>query len=105
MKRFGIGPKTKAVINFVCFALSLLLLIYNISIVGFFYLIIAYGEQQGLLIYSLISVAGIFLVIIPLVFRMAKQKFYHYTLVATHLVAAVLPFLIQRISGLIGGLL
>lgn len=105
MKKFSIGPKTKTVINFICFALSLLLLIYNISIVGFFYLLVTYGEEKGTLIYSLISVIGIFLVVIPLVFRMAKQKFYHYTLIATHLFAAFLPMLMQRMSGIFNGVL
>ncbi|WP_417898856.1 hypothetical protein ABN702_00050 [Bacillus haimaensis] len=105
MGKIKIGPKTKAIINFVCFALSLLLLIYNISIVGFFYLLVTYGEEKGTLIYSLISVTGIFLVVIPLVFRMAKQRFYHYTLIATHLLAAFLPMVMQRMSGIFNGIL
>ncbi|MBM7618409.1 hypothetical protein JOC95_000251 [Bacillus tianshenii] len=105
MEKFRIGPKSKAVINFICFALSLLLLIYNISIVGFFYLLVTYGEEKGMLIYSLISLTGIFLVVIPLVFRMAKQKFYHYTLIATHLLAALLPMLMQKMSGVFNGIL
>lgn len=105
MEKFRIGPKTKAVINFICFALSLILLIYNISIVGFFYLLITYGEEKGALIYSLISLTGIFLVVIPLVFRMAKQKFYHYTLIATHLLAALLPMMMQNMTGLFKGIL
>ncbi|WP_078378860.1 hypothetical protein [Sutcliffiella halmapala] len=105
MKKISLGPRTKRVLNFICFALSFLLLIYNISIIGFFYLMVTYGEQKGNLIYSLISVLGIFVIIIPLVFRMAKQKFYHYTLIGTHLIAAFLPFVMQLMSRLIGKVL
>jgi len=105
MGKIRIGSKTKAVINFICFALSLLLLIYNISIVGFFYLLVTYGEEKGTLIYSLVSLTGIFLVVIPLVFRMAKQKYYHYTLIATHLLAVFLPMLMQGMSSIFNGIL
>jgi hypothetical protein len=100
MKKFRIGPGTKKVINFICFALSLLLLLYNISIIGFFYLLAVYGEEQGTLLYSLISVGGILLVVIPLVFQMAEHKYYHYTLIAVHLAAAILPFVMRNMSGL-----
>ncbi|TYS69837.1 hypothetical protein FZC76_06305 [Sutcliffiella horikoshii] len=98
MSKIDWWPKIKRFINFICFTLSLLLLIYNISIVGFFYLLITFGEAQGSMIYSLLSVTGIFLVIIPLVFRMAKYKFYHFTLIGLHFVAAFLPMFMKNMS-------
>lgn len=75
MGKFTLGPRMKGFLNFIFFALSLLLLIYNISIVGFFYLLVTYGEADGTLYYSLISVTGIVLILIPLVFRLAKISF------------------------------
>ncbi|ART78094.1 hypothetical protein B4U37_19530 [Sutcliffiella horikoshii] len=89
----------KRTANFICFALSLILLIYNISIVGFFYLLVTYGETQGTMIYSLISVAGILLVIIPLVFKLARFKFYYFALIGLHFFAAFLPILMRNLSG------
>ncbi len=89
----------KSFTNFICFALALLFLLYNISIVGFFYLIVTYGEGQGAMIYSMISVAGILLVVIPLVFRLAKSRFYHFALIGLHLIAAFLPIIMKNLSG------
>ncbi|MGD6776430.1 hypothetical protein [Sutcliffiella horikoshii] len=89
----------KSTANFICFALSLILLIYNISIVGFFYLLVTYGETQGTMIYSLISVAGILLVIIPLVFKLARFKFYYFALIGLHFFAAFLPIFMRNMSG------
>ncbi len=99
MKSIEWWPKIKSSINFICFALSLLLLFYNISIIGFFYLLVAYGEAQGTMIYSMISVTGILLVVIPLVFRMAKSTFYHFALIGLHFIAAFLPIIMKNISG------
>lgn len=92
-------PKIKGFINFICFTLSLLLLIYNISIIGFFYLLVTFGETQGTMIYSLISVAGILLIIIPLVFRFATYKFYYFALIGLHFLAAFLPIFMKNMSG------
>lgn len=89
----------KNVTNFICFALSLIFLIYNISIVGFFYLLVTYGETQGTMIYSLISVVGILLVIIPLVFKLAKVKFYYFALIGLHFMAALLPIFMKNMGG------
>ncbi|KMJ59042.1 hypothetical protein AB685_08200 [Bacillus sp. LL01] len=105
MKSIEWWPKIKIFINSVCFALSLLLLLYNISIVGFFYLLVTYGESQGTMIYSLLSVAGILLVMIPLVFRMAEKKFYHFALIGLHFLAAFLPILMKNMNGVFDRLL
>lgn len=105
MKSIDWRSKTKNFINIICFALSLLLLFYNISIVGFFYLLVTFGEAQGAMIYSMISVAGILLVIIPLVFRLAKYKFYHFALIGLHFIAAFLPIFMKNMSGVFDNLL
>ncbi|MCG1021550.1 hypothetical protein [Sutcliffiella horikoshii] len=99
MKSIDWRSKIKSFTNIMCFILSLLLLIYNISIVGFFYLLMTFGEAQGVMIYSMISVAGILLVVIPLVFRLAKSKFYYFALIGLHLIAAFLPIIMKNISG------
>ncbi|CAG9621388.1 hypothetical protein [Sutcliffiella rhizosphaerae] len=98
MGKFTLGPKMRKFINFIFFSLSLLFLIYNISIIGFFYLLITFGESQGTLIYSLISVAGLFLVLVPLVFRLTTQRFYHFALLVLHLFASLLPFIMKNMS-------
>ncbi|MEA3320567.1 MAG: hypothetical protein U9Q88_11100 [Bacillota bacterium] len=95
----------KRTANFICFALSLIFLIYNISIVGFFYLLVTFGETQGTMIYSLISVAGILLVIIPLVFKLAKYKFYYFALIGLHFMAALLPIVMKNMSSVFGKIL
>ncbi|NLP52730.1 hypothetical protein [Bacillus sp. RO1] len=105
MKKIDWQSIFKRFINFICFALSLLFLIYNISIVGFFYLLVTYGEAQGTMIYSMISVAGILLVIIPLVFKLAKVKFYYFALLCLHFIAAFLPIMMRNMSGVFGKLL
>ncbi|WP_339147905.1 MULTISPECIES: hypothetical protein [unclassified Sutcliffiella] len=99
MKSIDWRSKIKSFSNFICFALSFLFLLYNISIVGFFYLLMTFGEAQGTMIYSMISVAGILLVVIPLVFRLTKSKFYHFALIGLHLIAAFLPIIMKNISG------
>lgn len=100
MKNIDWKSILKNTANFICFALSLLFLIYNISIVGFFYLLVTYGETQGTMIYSLISVAGILLVIIPLVFKLARFKFYYFALIGLHFIAAFLPIFMKNLGGM-----
>jgi hypothetical protein len=58
-----------------------------------------FGEAQGTMIYSMISVAGILLVVIPLVFQLTKSKFYHFALIGLHLIAAFLPIIMKNLSG------
>lgn len=105
MKSIDWRTKIKSFTNILCFILSLLLLFYNISIVGFFYLLVTFGEAQGTMIYSMISVVGILLVVIPLVFRLAKNKFYHFALIGLHLIAAFLPIIMKNVSNLFDKLL
>ncbi|KPB05677.1 hypothetical protein [Bacillus sp. CHD6a] len=95
----------KRTANFICFTLSLIFLIYNISILGFFYLLVTFGETQGTMIYSLISVAGILLVIIPLVFKLARFKFYYFALIGLHFMTAFMPIFMKKMGGVFDKLL
>lgn len=99
VKKFFTSKWFKGSVNGICFTISLLLLIYNVSIIGYFILLIRFGEEQGEMLYMLLSTAGILLILIPLLFKMTKQRFYHFSLIVLHLFAIGLPFFIKFIEG------
>ena len=101
MKRIFNLENAKKVFNGLCFILSLLLLLYNVSIVGYFYLIIKFGNELGPQYYTYISLIGLAIILIPLLLRIPKQKFYHIALIACHLFAASLPFLMMKVADLL----
>ncbi|WP_096156563.1 MULTISPECIES: hypothetical protein [Bacillus] len=98
MRRIFTLENVKKVFNGLCFILSLLLLLYNVSIVGYFYLIIRFGNELGSQYYTYISLIGLALILIPLLLKIPRQKFYHVALIVCHLLAASLPFLMMKFA-------
>ena len=98
MKRIFNLENAKKVFNGLCFILSLLLLLYNVSIVGYFILIIKFGNELGAQYYTYISLIGLAIILIPLLLKIPKQKFYHVALIVCHVFAASLPFLMEKLA-------